>query len=94
MRHAPTLWSTLPTDPSPEDPIPIGKVGRITNCGRKSHFVRVEDDQVNTGGFLVYEWWDSSDGPNSDGAFDDWVEKAEHLASYFRESNWHIDWES
>lgn len=44
--------------------------GRIINSSKPHHMVRVEDDAANTGGFLIYEWWAGSSGPNENHAFD------------------------
>lgn len=55
--------------------------------------VRVEDDAANTGGFLVYEWWAGSSGPNENHAFDSWVESTEDLARFMKESGWIIQWQ-
>lgn len=72
--------------------IPLNVEGRIVNAAREGHFVRVEDDRVNTGGFLIYEWWSGSDGPNDKGAFDSWVESKETLSRFFAESEWTVQW--
>lgn len=73
--------------------IPIGVVGRIQNGTDADMQVRVSDDQVNTGGFIVYTWWKNSGGPNTDGAFDDWVESKEQLEDYFTSTGWIIEWQ-
>lgn len=72
--------------------IPVGVVGAVANSVRAGHRVRVEEDRENSGGFLVFEWWDGSDGPNEPGAFDSWVETADHLQAYFQEAGWQVDW--
>jgi hypothetical protein len=72
----------------------IGRFGIITNSEHHNHRVRVVDDSVNTGGFLVYEWWDGSNGPNENHAIDNWVENLEGLESYFREWGVSVEWES
>lgn len=59
---------------------------------RSGHFVRVEHDGANTGGFLVFEWWDGSGGPNARGAFDAWVESESALEAFFEESKWSVKW--
>ncbi len=73
--------------------IPIGVVGKIQNGEHADMRVRVEDDTTNTGGYLVYQWWKNSEGPNADGAFDDWVESKKQLEDYFVSTGWWIDWE-
>jgi hypothetical protein len=74
--------------------VPVGVKGRIVDPTKPGHFVRVEDDRVNTGGFLVYEWWQGSNGPNADGAHDSWVESEAALYQYFQESGWVIQWQA
>lgn len=54
--------------------------------------MRVEDDSENTGGFLVFERWVDSGGPNNEGAFDSWVENLESLGKFFVESGWDVKW--
>jgi hypothetical protein len=73
--------------------IPIGVVGKIQNGEHADMRVRVEDDTTNTGGYLVYQWWKNSEGPNAYGAFDDWVESKKQLDDYFVSTGWSIDWE-
>lgn len=72
--------------------IPLGAEGRVLNSSLSGHVVRVEDDSGNTGGFLVYERWDGSDGPNANGEFDDWVENEASLERYFAEAGWEVEW--
>jgi hypothetical protein len=74
--------------------IPIGVIGEILNLGEVGHKVKVLDDTENTGGFLIYEWWDHSSGPNVENAFDAWVENQEMLNHFFKESGWHILWQA
>ena len=54
----------------------------------------VRDDFENTGGLLVFEWWENSIGPNANGAFDSWVEDVPSLEQFFAESAWVVEWES
>jgi hypothetical protein len=72
--------------------IPVGVKGTIVASTMPGHFERVEDDRVNTGGFLVYEGWEGSNGPNADGAHDSWVESEAALCQFFQESRWVIQW--
>jgi hypothetical protein len=69
-----------------------GVAGRITNSPKSSHRVRVEDDAANTGGFLVYEWWNGTNGPNAHHAFDSWVESMDDLTQFIEASGWIIQW--
>ena len=72
--------------------IPIGVIGKIRNGEHAEMHVRVEDDAKSTGGYLVYQLWKNSGGPNADGAFDDWVESKKQLEDYFDSTGWSIDW--
>lgn len=72
--------------------IPLGVTGEITNSAHPGHRVRVESDEENTGGFLIYVWWEASEGPNANGAFDGWAETMQETEKYFQESGWKIAW--
>jgi len=72
--------------------IPINVVGNIVNSDKVAHRVRVADDADDTGGFLIYEWWGGSEGPNERRGFDSWVENRDDLQQFFAESGWQIDW--
>lgn len=72
--------------------IPINVVGNVLNSGKVAHRVRVAADADDTGGFVIYEWWDGSDGPNEHRGFDSWVENRDDLQQFFAESGWRIDW--
>jgi hypothetical protein len=72
--------------------IPVEIVGTILNSQHVGHQVRVSDDSENTGGFLIFEWWQGSDGPNAGNAFDSWVKNREDLAGFFQESGWEVKW--
>jgi hypothetical protein len=72
--------------------IPVGLEGHILDSKHAGHVIRVEDDIANTGGFLVFQRWSGSDGPNGNGEFDDWVENLEALESYFVESGLQVHW--
>ena len=74
--------------------IPIGIEGYISNSEYHSHVVVVQDDTDNTGGFLIFESWAGSSGPNPSGAFDSWVESISALEQFFAESGWVIQWKS
>ena len=73
--------------------IPIGIVGRVANSSQRNHFVRVAHDVDGTNGYLIFEWWDGSNGPNENQAFDGWVKDREDLVKYFEESNWEVVWQ-
>jgi hypothetical protein len=74
--------------------VEIGCVGMVMGSKHPNHRVRVVDDAANTGGFLIYEWWDGSNGPNENHAFDNWVESREGLDSYFLEWGVNVEWKS
>ena len=74
--------------------ITIEVIGTIMNSQHTSHHIRVADDAENTGGFIIYEWWQGSDGPNSNQSFDSWVENKDSLAKFFLESDWDIQWQT
>jgi hypothetical protein len=73
--------------------IPLGVQGRVTNSNPPNMHVLVEHDAKDTGGYFIYQWPPDTDasGPCT---FDDWVETAEDLQSYFEESGWDIVWKS
>lgn len=72
--------------------VPCGVVGVILNSEKAGHRIRVANDAANTGGFLVYEWWSGSDGPNDAGAFDSWVEDKASLRRFVLETGWKVQW--
>jgi hypothetical protein len=72
--------------------IRAGVRGRIINSSQREHWVRVDDDAGNTGGFLVFEWWEGSDGPNANYAFDSWAETRADLKRFFQGAGWQVMW--
>lgn len=70
--------------------IQVGKTGVVLSGDNIAWQVRVEDDSVNTGGFLILASSNFAD-PSAE-AFDDWVEDEAALQGYFRESGWVIKW--
>ncbi|MBI3715847.1 MAG: hypothetical protein HY255_07630 [Betaproteobacteria bacterium] len=68
--------------------IQIGKVGRILEGPDIGKYVKVIDDAVNTGGFLVL----ICANPDLSVGFDDWVENESGLQGYFEETGWRIEW--
>lgn len=73
--------------------IPVGVQGRVTNADSPILHVFVEHDATDTGGYFVCKWPPGADasGPC---VFDDWVETAEDLQSYFEDSGWNVVWKS
>lgn len=63
--------------------------GRITAGTMAGWVVRVEDDDANTGGYLILFWDERSD----DGG-DYWVEHYDDLEPFFKESGWEVVWEA
>jgi len=74
--------------------IQVGVVGSVLNGRHPDMKVEVIDDTNVTGGFLIFQWWPDSGGPNSHGAFDDWVESREALERYWQESGWLVRWDA
>ena len=72
--------------------VPIGVEGEILNSDRAGHIVTVADDNANTGGFLIFERWIGSNGPNAEGAFDSWVQSEVDLGKFFAEAGWEVSW--
>ena len=72
--------------------IPLGVEGEILASEKDGHLVVVRDDSANTGGFLIYERWAGSHGPNAGGAFDSWVENEAQLEAFFAEASWNVSW--
>jgi hypothetical protein len=66
--------------------------GWITNSSHLEHFVRVQDDRAQSGGFLIHEHWLGSKGPGPNGAFDSWVEDEVALTRFFAEAGWVVEW--
>lgn len=72
--------------------VPVGVLGTILNSQNQGHVVRIEDDRSNSGGFLVIQRWQGSNGPGADGWFDDWVQDREQLAQYIADAGWEVRW--
>ena len=70
--------------------IRVGRTGIVLAGENIGWQVRIEDDSVNTGGFLVFTSRDFAD-PHVE-AFDDWVEDKGALQEYFWESGWVVKW--
>ena len=71
--------------------IPVGFHGKVRNENYPTITVLVRRCDDNSG-FLIYQWWDGSNGPNEYSAFDDWVENADELEHYFVQKNWAVEW--
>ncbi len=68
----------------------IGKVGLIEEGDMKGWYIRVDDDTINTGGFLIL--YNSYPDMLSSSGYDEWVENKESLKDFFEESSWNIKW--
>lgn len=68
--------------------IRIDYAGKILCGDEVGSFVKIVDDNENTGGYLII----TSKNKSFEAAHDDWVEDMPSLEKYFRESNWSIDW--
>lgn len=68
--------------------IQVGKKGRILRGDSASHYVLIEDDGENTGGYLIL----IAEDVTFHHGFDNWVEDMEELERYFEESQWEIEW--
>ena len=68
--------------------IKIGKVGKIIEGDEAGKFVKVVDDSVNTGGFLIL----TADDIGFTRGFDNWVENESMLQRYFQEARWRVEW--
>lgn len=68
----------------------IGMKGKIIEGDYKGWYVLVQDDNDNTGGYLIL----LSDNINFKGGqgYDDWVDSEQSLKRYFEESKWIIEW--
>ena len=73
--------------------IPLERIGLITTGPDAGKFVLVPDDQVRTGGLLVFESV-APDVLSARRVFDFWVEQRDHLAASFSESGWNVEWRS
>ncbi len=76
------------TMPSTELDIPIGKIGKILAGKELGRYVKIVDDEADTGGYLILTW----NNPDTGEGFDDWVENRANLVSYIRECGWLIEW--
>ena len=68
--------------------IKIGEIGKIVAGDEQGCYVKVLDDTISTGGFLIL----TATAPDMQDGFDDWVESREKLQRFFEESEWIIEW--
>lgn len=62
----------------------------LNGANPEEKFIKIIDDQENTGGFLIL--LSSNDEFLPSNSYDDWVENLEILKEYLQESNWIIKW--
>ena len=62
----------------------------LNGANPEEKFIKIIDDQENTGGFLIL--LSSNDKFLPFNCYDDWVENLEILKEYLQESNWIIKW--
>lgn len=63
----------------------------LNGANPKEKFIKIIDDQENTGGFLILLSSNDKFLPFFN-SYDDWVENLEILKEYLQESNWIIKW--
>ena len=68
--------------------IKLGKKGRIVKGDAQGWYVMIQDDAVNTGGYLVL----TAKAADFQDGFDDWVEDWDTLQRYFQEAAWEVAW--
>ena len=68
--------------------IKVGKAGRILAGKEQGRYVKVIDDEANTGGYLIL----TAAGSDMQNGFDCWVESADMLQRFFEESGWVVEW--
>ena len=70
--------------------VPFNKTGRIIAGESQGWYVRVLNDQENSGGYLILQ----SADPDFNGTegFDDWLENEADIPEFFQECGWKIEW--
>ncbi len=72
--------------------LPLDTVGNVLNSDHAGHKIKILDDSESTGGYLIYEWWDNSNGPNQSHSFDSWVENLSAVESFLKEKAYIVVW--
>ena len=70
--------------------IKIEKKGIIIQGDSKGWSLYIQDDTINTGGYLILVT--PPQGVFGRDGYDNWVENSESLKAYFQEANWKIRW--
>jgi hypothetical protein len=68
--------------------IRIEVLGRIEHGLHAGGYVKIVDDTINTGGYLILVATERS----LSNSFDDWVEDQRSLEAYFKECDWRVEW--
>ena len=69
--------------------IKVGVVGKVMDGKEVGRYVKVIDDESNTGGFLIL----TASSPKMQDGFDNWVENRQVLQLFFEEAGWIIEWD-
>jgi hypothetical protein len=72
--------------------IKINKVGLILEGEEKGRYVKIVDDSLNTGGYLIYTYNSLDLKTQGYQCYDSWVETSQDIQNYFNESSWKILW--
>ena len=70
--------------------IKTGCYGEILEGEPKNWFVFIQDDAVNTGGYLIL--FSASTNPTDSRGFDIWMENFHDVEDCFSEKGWKIKW--
>ena len=65
----------------------IGRTGLIRDGEYDGYSIRIDDDRINTGGYLILVWKN-----NTNEGFDDWVQSEDDVDKYLLESGWTVAW--
>jgi hypothetical protein len=65
----------------------VGRKGTVKNGKHVGFTVRIDNDQKNTGGYLIL-----LENEYSTEGFDYWVKTEKDLEQFFYESEWIIEW--
>jgi hypothetical protein len=68
--------------------VQTGRVGKIVAGDELGRYIKVVDDNENTGGFLIL----TADDLEFHSGHDNWVEDEAALLRYFKEAGWSVIW--
>lgn len=67
----------------------VGSKAKVLSGTNAGWFIWIQDDTVNTGGYLVIQ----SPNIEFDGnGFDDWFLTLDEIENYFKFNNWVVEW--